>query len=170
MDFKQIISSVAPFLGTMIGGPIGGAAMSALSRALLGKEGGTEEDIQKALSVASPDVLIKLKRIEADLKIEIEKTALESQRIHAGDRDSARKREIATRDWMPAILSFVVTGGFFGVLFSMMFYRVQPEMVNVVTLLLGALTTAWIGVIQYYFGSSQGSKMKTKIMGVIRKE
>ena len=166
MDLKQIISSVAPVLGTLLGGPVGGGVMMALSRALLGKEDGTEADIQKALATASPDTMVKLKQIEADYKIVVEKSLLESQRIHAGDRDSARKREIATRDWMPGILATTLTIGIFGVLLSLMFYPVQSEMISVITLMLGALNTVWIGAMTYYFGSSTGSKIKTKLMGI----
>ena len=164
MDFKQIVSAIAPFLGTMIGGPVGGAAMSALSRALFGKEGGTEQEIQEALGLASPETRVKLRQIEAELKLEMEKAVVESNRIDAMDRDSARAKEIATKDWMPAILATVLTLGLFGILFALIFYPVQSTMVGVLNVMLGFLGTAWGGAMQYYFGSSSGSKMKTRLL------
>jgi len=41
-DWKNVVRSVAPILGNAIGGPFGGAAVSALSNALLGKPEATE--------------------------------------------------------------------------------------------------------------------------------
>lgn len=93
-------------------------------------------------------------KTEADLV-----TAL--ARVDADDRASARAREIQTQDgrnvWWLAV---GVTAGFFGVMFYMLNYPVPKEAERVIDVMLGSLGTAWIAVISYYFGSSNGSARK----------
>ena len=60
MHFRSIIGAVAPILGALIGGPIGGVAMKILSNPLLGSEGGTEQAITKAIKHADPAKLLEL--------------------------------------------------------------------------------------------------------------
>lgn len=54
MDWKNLISSVAPFLGTALGGPLGGMAVSALGDAL-GLSDKSESAIKQALSGVTPE-------------------------------------------------------------------------------------------------------------------
>ena len=93
----------------------------------------------------------------AELEIDLE-------RIVAGDRDSARKREVALGDHTPKILAAAITIGFFGILFWMFVHGVPKNGNEALLLMLGALQTAFTGVIAYYFGSSAGSKAKTDAM------
>ena len=53
MDWKSIVSTVAPWIGTARGGPLGGMAVSAIADAL-GLSDKAEETIKQALSGASP--------------------------------------------------------------------------------------------------------------------
>ena len=52
MDWKSIVSTVAPWIGTALGGPRGGMAVSAIADAL-GLSDKAEETIKQALSGAS---------------------------------------------------------------------------------------------------------------------
>lgn len=161
---KNLLQSIAPFLGNMIGGPIGASALQALGAALLGNESATEEDIERALSAASPDALVEIRKIDAEFKEKMVQVGLDEKKIASLDRDSARKREVESGDKIPAILSILLTFGFFGVLLMVMMYPITHSQRAVVDIMLGSLGTAWISVVTYYFGSSHGSSVKTSII------
>lgn len=161
---KEILSSVAPFLGNMIGGPLGAAASRVIGQVLLGDENASESAIETALAGASPEQLTALKLADMQYRAQMAELGIDEQKIAAMDRDSARKREMYLQDRMPAILSILLTGGFFSVLLLLIFYPITNTMQGVLEVMLGALGTAWISSITYYFGSSQGSSLKTRLM------
>ena len=156
-----LLGQLAPTLATALGGPLAGLAAKTLSNVLLGNENGSETDIAKALQSATPDQLAAIKQIDADFKTRMAELEIDLERISAKDRDSARNREIQTGDHTPKILAAAITVGFFGILFWMFVYGVPKNGNEALLLMLGALQTAFTGVIAYYFGSSAGSKAKT---------
>jgi hypothetical protein len=159
-----LLGQVAPTIATALGGPLAGLAVKTLSTVLLGKDDGSEAEIAKALQGASPDQLAAIKKIDADFKTRMAELEIDLERIVAGDRDSARKREVALGDHTPKILAAAITIGFFGILFWMFVHGVPKNGNEALLLMLGALQTAFTGVIAYYFGSSAGSKAKTDAM------
>jgi len=164
MSLKKIIGSVAPFVGTMIGGPFGAAAGNLVSKALLDKDNATPEELESAISSATPEELVKLRKIDADYKTKMAKIGITEKKLAALDRDSARKREIEIGDKTPALLAFLLTIGFFGVLSLIIFYPMQEAAKGIIDIMLGSLGTAWVSTITYYFGSSYGSKIKTDML------
>jgi hypothetical protein len=159
-----LLGQVAPTLATAMGGPLAGLAVKTLSNVLLGNEEGTEADIAKAMQSATPDQLADIKKIDADFKTRMAELEIDLERISAGDRDSARKREMTVGDHTPKILAGAITLGFFGILFWMFVYGVPKNGNEALLLMLGALQTAFTGVIAYYFGSSAGSKAKNELL------
>lgn len=159
-----LLGQVAPTLATALGGPLAGLAVKTLSSVLLGTEEGTEDEITEALKNATPDQLAEIKRIDADFKVRMAELEIDLERISSADRDSARKREILTGDYTPKILAGSITLGFFGILFWMFVYGVPKNGNEALLLMLGALQTAFTGIIAYYFGSSAGSKAKTEAL------
>ena len=164
MSIKSILGTVAPFLGAMVGGPFGAAAGKLLGEFLLGDENASNADIEKALSSASPETLVKLRKIDSDYKTKMASLGIDEQKIAAMDRDSARKRQVSVKDTIPSVLAVMLTLGFFGILFAMMYYPIQAAAKSVIDIMLGSLGTAWISCITYYFGSSYGSQIKTQLM------
>jgi hypothetical protein len=156
-----LLGQVAPTIATALGGPLAGLAVKTLSTVLLGKEDASEAEITKAMQTASPVQLAQIKQIDADFKTKMAELEIDLERIAAGDRDSARKREVSLGDHTPKILAGAITIGFFGILFWMFLYGVPKNGNEALLLMLGALQTAFTGVIAYYFGSSAGSKAKT---------
>jgi hypothetical protein len=159
-DFGPLIGSVAPTIATALGGPVAGMAVKALSGALFGHENGTEEDIQVALANPTGEQLAALKKIDADFKVQMKSLDIDLERIAAGDRASARDMQKETKDWIPRALAIGVTVGFFSIMIYMLIYGLPTSGNEAILLLLGALQTAWGGIIAFYFGSSSGSQKK----------
>ena len=97
--------------------------------------------------------------------IKLEEVDVKREEGAAQDRNSARKMQYKTKSPVPAILSGAVTLGFFGALFIMLIDGVPEGEKDVLLVMLGSLGTAWTGVVNYWFGSSTGSKEKTHLMG-----
>ncbi|MCX8507180.1 MAG: hypothetical protein ORN98_11295, partial [Alphaproteobacteria bacterium] len=155
---------VAPGLATALGGPLAGMATAALSKAILGKDDGTADDVAAAVAKADPSVLLKIKECESDFQKHMADVGVDLAKIAAGDTANARAREITTKDLTPRILAYGVTVGFFGLLGAMMFYAAPEANKTLLDVMLGALGTAWVAVVTYYFGSSAGSDAKNTII------
>ena len=163
-QFGPLLGQLAPSIATALGGPLAGVAVKTLSSALFGHEDGTEEQISEAMAAATPDQLAAIKKIDADFKVQMKSLDIDLERIAAGDRDSARKMQSETKDWVPKILAIVITLGFFGILIWMLLNGMPKTGTEALLMMLGALGTAWTGVVNFYYGSSAGSKAKNDIL------
>jgi hypothetical protein len=109
-----LIGSVAPTIATALGGPLAGMATSAISKAVLGKATGTQDEIVAVLEKSNnPDILLKLKEAELAFATKMKELDIDVAKIDAEDRASARQREIAKKDWMPKALALLYTVGYF---------------------------------------------------------
>lgn len=113
--------------------------------------------------------LVQTFKLPPEQQLEFEKTMTQAEnnlvtnlaKIDADDRNSARLREVNAKDTRNVFtLAVLVTGGFFGTLGYMLVEPVPPGSERVVDVMLGALGTAWVAVVSYYFGSSSGSNRK----------
>jgi hypothetical protein len=128
---------------------------------LFGHEDASEEQVSEALSNATPDQLAAIKKIDADFKVQMKALDIDLERIAAGDRDSARQMQQNTKDSTPKILAYFITFGFFGALVWILVFGLPQTGTEVLLMMLGSLSTSWTGVMQFYYGSSLGSKAKT---------
>jgi hypothetical protein len=161
----NLVRTVAPSIATAVGGPLAGMATRAISEALLGKPDGTEAELVEAAAKATPEQLLALKKAEQDFAVQMRELDVDLERIANEDRNSARDREIKTKDLTPRLLAGSITLGYFGVLFFMLLNGLPTTGGSEAMLvMLGTLGTAWGGVVAYYFGSSAGSKEKTDAM------
>ena len=162
--FGPLINSVAPTIGTALLGPVGGMAVKALSGALFGHDEATKDDIMTALANPTGDQLTALKKIDSDFAVQMKALDIDLERIAVDDRKSARDMQKETKDWIPRALAVSVTIGFFAILLYMLVYGLPTTGNEALLLLLGALQTAWGGIIAFYFGSSSGSQQKDKMI------
>lgn len=163
-SFGPLLGQLAPTIATALGGPLAGVAVKTLSNALFGHEDASEDQISEAMASATPDQLAAIKKIDADFKVQMKSLDIDLERISAGDRDSARQMQRETKDWVPKVLAIVITLGFFGILIWMLLKGMPQTGTEALLMMLGALGTAWTGVINFYYGSSAGSKAKTDAM------
>lgn len=157
----NLVRTVAPSIASAVGGPLAGMATKAISEALLGKPDGTEAELLQAVERATPEQLLALKKAENDFAVQMRELDIDLERIANDDRNSARNREVKTKDWTPRILAALITLGYFGALFYMLSNGLpQHGGSEAMLVMLGTLGTAWGGVVAYYFGSSAGSREK----------
>ena len=163
-DLISMVSKFAPAIGTALGGPLGGMAVSALA-----KQFGVADEVEavtKAI-MADPEAEAKIKQLEHD-----------KFKAILADKDSARKREMAVvqSDSAPTInkivtpaLALGVTGLSFVLFAVLIFVEVKPEAKDILIYILGVLSAAVTQILSYYFGSSVGSKDKgDQLRGIVK--
>jgi hypothetical protein len=119
---------------------------------------------QAKLKVLEMQQAGEFKQIEADL---------EREKIAMQDVASARAREsdmakAGQRDYTPTILALSLTVGFFGLLAMLIYTDVDQEAMTLLEVMLGSLSTSFIAVIGYYFGSSSSSRKKDDIIANLK--
>lgn len=167
MDWQSIIKTVAPWIGTALGGPLGGMAVEAAANAL-GISEKTADAVKAAIAGATPEQMLALK--QADQQFAKDMQALGFSHIEklaqlANDNTKdARAMQVATRSKVPAILAVLITVGFFGILIGMMSGSLKTTDNQALLIMLGALGAAWGSVVNYFFGSSSDSGRKTELL------
>lgn len=151
-DWKALVIRIAPTLGMVLQGPLSGVATAFLVSKLVEQP---VEDQEAALSeiigAQTPEILAKLVSLDNEFKASLGNLNLDEGFFR--DVANAREREMTLRDRTPAILAGCVTAGLFAIIFMLIFVPIPTESMNIVNIMLGSLSTAWMSVIGYYFGS-----------------
>lgn len=167
MDWKALIGTVAPWIGTALGGPLGGAAVGAVADAL-GLSDKTEASIKAALSGVTPEQMLLLKNADQAFAVKMQElgyTNLEKMAALAVDNTKdARAMQVSTRSWIPAVLAVIITCGFFGILIGMLRGDLTATDNQALLIMLGALGAAWGAVVNFFFGSTAESGRKTELL------
>lgn len=173
-----ILKKLFPFIAAAasdIGGPLGKLAANAVGSVLgISKLDATPQAIEQAVIGATPEQLEKLTVAEQEFAAKMQALgfshAEEMEQLANADRASAREREEKTGDsWTPRLLAGLISLGFFGILGLIMFHEVPAGAKDAALLLLGALSTSFGAIVQYYFGSSSGSAAKSETLATIVK-
>lgn len=92
------------------------------------------------------------------------KQVTDLEAIAAGDRKDARAMQVSKPSPVPAMLSFLVTVGYFGILVGMMTGKLVVSDSQALLIMLGSLGTAWGGVMAFWFGTTRDSSRKTELL------
>ena len=162
----SLLKGVAPVLATAVTGPAGGAAVGWIA-SKLGIDDATVEGVTQALT-GNPEMTMKLKELD-----------LEYAKLEVADRDSARKAyaAVATSENATKLDKAVVPILALGTVFLaflfigiLIFIDVASDQQQMIIFALGFITSSAGQVLSFYFGSSQGSKDKTKeLEGMLKK-
>lgn len=164
-DWKSIVRSVAPAIAGAFGTPAAGIAVKFLADKFLGDPNAKEDDIAQAIQNASPEDLLKLKQLNQDFAQHMKELDLDFEKLAVQDRASARDL-FKVNVWPQIILSALFVIGYFvliGVLIHMVGkdgLTVNGQILGILTTVLGVLTAAIPQIMQFWFGSSTGSKNK----------
>lgn len=151
-DWKSFVIRIAPTLGSVLQGPLSGVAVAFLAGKLLeGPVEDTEAALAEVIGTQTPELLAKLIALDSEFKASL--CALNIDESILRDVQHAREREMTLRDRTPAVLAASVTAGLFAIIFMLIFVPIPADSMNIVNIMLGSLSTAWMTVISYYFGS-----------------
>ena len=160
---ETFLRTLAPTLASALLGPLGGVAVAGLGK-IFGIDGATTADITKAISEGkiTPEQLAEIKMLELKYQAEEEERGFRYAELEFKDTASAREMQIGTKSHVPAVLTYLITVGFFGILGYMMSgsYRSSEPLL----VMLGSLGTAWTACVSFWFGSSHGSAQKTALL------
>lgn len=162
-ELKKLLSGIAPTIGTALGGPMGGVAMKFLADKFTDGDTGKVEDF---LLSSSPATLKELKVADMEFRKHMADLGVKLEEMYVQDRASARNLAVEKGIKVQAGLSLGYTIGYFGTLgtFIMGWTNIEPSMSGMVTTLIGALGAAQLQVLNFWFGSSRGSKDKSEIL------
>lgn len=167
MDWKAIVGTVAPWIGTALGGPLGGAAVGAVADAL-GLSDKTEASIKAALSGVTPEQMLAMKNADQAFSIKMQELGFDSVEKMAAlavdNTKDARAMQTSTRSRIPAVLAVIITIGFFGILVGMLRGDLTATDNQALLIMLGALGAAWGAVVNFFFGSTAESGRKTELL------
>lgn len=160
------LKTIAPTIATAMGGPLAGMAVDAIGNAL-GMKDATKDQIKDLLSsgTLTSDQMANLKQADASLKVRMKELEIDMEKVHAGDRNSAREMAARTGDvWTPRIMAMVVFIVWGAVNYKLFNGTINGDMRELVARALGTLDAVLMAVIYYYYGSSSSSAAKTEAM------
>lgn len=164
--WKKLLGAIAPTIGTALGGPLGGLAVSVAAEALGLEPGASERDLKQAVEAMTPEQYSKLHEADMAYKTRLAELEVEEEKVHAGDRASARSMRLNSGRWTADFIAASVVVGFFGVFGLMFFYgeAISENSKELLYIMAGGVVSQMSMISQFFFGSSRGSKSKTDIM------
>lgn len=150
MSLSEIVSKYAPLLGSVIGGPAGGA-IGALVASQFGGDPKDADDLVRRIE-GDPEAANKLMQMQLTYWTDLERLAND-------DRASARNREIQVRDKLPAILAIGSLIIYAVVQLYAMYHPGEQD-----DLISARVQDIMMLIVAYYFGSSAGSANKDKML------
>lgn len=149
---KDVAPTVAGGAATAASGgnPALGALVSSVVGKIVGKPG---EDPEKAAEMILGDP-------EKTLEFRSRMKDAEMKELEIRAKDTQSARELVKNSWGPITVSSLVTAAFSALVFMVMFIEVPEASQAVAYLLLGTLATAFTQVLNFWLGTSLGSKEK----------
>lgn len=162
MDGLDFIKSVLPFLGTALGGPLGGAAASFLGDKL-GLPAATIDSVKSVLSGMTPEKLAEFKQADEEFKLKMVALGYDSQNkleefnsanliaVNKTMQVEAISEHWPSYSWRPFV-GFIFGVTFFGTYFVLPLAHIPvPSIPSEAWLSIGGI----LGVASYFRGKAQ---------------
>jgi hypothetical protein len=166
-NWKEVVMNLAPTVATALGGPLAGAAVSALGKAL-GLDSADVETVSALITSGklTPDQLSELKKLELQFQNDERERGFKYADLAYKDRDSARKANVQGGTqillfWLSLVLLTLSIGTEIVVLF-VGYPHTIPEII--VGRVLGLMDAVAMMVLAYWFGTTNGSAQKTDLL------
>ena len=149
---KTVIGTVAPSLGTALGGPMGGMAANLVTKALGIDAKSSPKQMQAAVEKATPEQLAALKKVETEFEVRMKELDVDLFKLETADVQEARNA--FKGDWTPKVFGLVALFGFVGYIFLVTLHPPSENSDTIVSLVLGYLGGLVSGISSFYFGAS----------------
>jgi len=167
MDWKNILSKVAPTVASALGGPLAGEIVSTIGE-LFGITEPTQDKIRAAIEQGqlTGQQIADLKTLELRLQAEERERGFRYTELEFKDRDSARRANVdggtmGRLFWLSVLLLVITLGSELVVLFNGYPDSVQEVIVGRV---LGLMDAVAMMVLAFWYGTSSGSVRKTDLL------
>ena len=148
---KNLVSTVAPALGSALGSPLGGAAISMIADKL--GVPNNQQAVEKAVRQATPDEMLKLKEADNEFEVKMKELDVDVFRLETEDKQNARAA--FSKDWTTKLMGILTLSGFMGYIFLVTLQPPEQNSEALINLVLGYLGGLASAVISFYFGASQ---------------
>lgn len=161
MEWLKKLAGYAPDIVGAIssgGATLPATALRIVSKELLGYETDSQDLVEKAVSNATPEQMIKLKQANNEFrlrKIELQNEELENQRA---DTQDARKQHDG--HWMTFTLPLLMFVLFSAMAYGLIKYAIPPENKDILVFMAGQVSGFMAAGVTYWLGSSRGSAEK----------
>jgi len=155
------LKTIAPTVATALGGPLAGMAVSAVAKAI----GCEPDEVQGIISSnkLTAEQVASIQLAELELKKQAQSMGLDFAKLTVEDRKSARDMQIATKSMLVPSLASLIVSAFIGVVIATLGGFAVVDSVLAGTLI-GYISAKAEQVVNFYFGSSAGSKEKTDLL------
>lgn len=148
---KNLVGTVAPALGSALGSPLGGAAISMIADKL--GVPNNQQAVEKAIRQATPDEMLKLKEADNEFEVKMKELDVDVFRLETEDKQNARAA--FSKDWTTKLMGLLTLSGFMGYIFLVTLQPPEQNSEALINLVLGYLGGLASAVISFYFGASQ---------------
>lgn len=157
IDIKSIAESVlkySPAVATALGSPVAGMVLSLLATWFHVEP----EKLAETMST-DPNTEFKIKQFELEHKESLAKIQSTNYSLEVDDRKNAREREVkfieqtGKRDWVEALIALIVVSGFFIMCILVAITKQDNTDHDILYMLIGQLTSGFILILSYFFGS-----------------
>lgn len=158
MNWKNVVGKAAPMLGTILGGPHVGAAISLIAEKF-GVEP-TEESVARAIEL-DPSAGLKLAEIESAERAHVREMYTLTLRLELEDRQNAR--EVHDDSQMPSLITlvlFCLVVAYGACLFFVDIPEGNKDMVNYLG---GQLIALLCGSVAYWVGTNRSNAFSGKV-------
>lgn len=167
MDWMSILRSLAPTVATAVLGPLGGVAVSALGN-LLGVSDATQATIAEAIKSGqmTPEQITEIKKMELEYQANEKERGFKYAELAFKDRDSARTNNVAGGTQRPLFwLSLLLLSVALGVEAFVLFRGYPPETPEIIVgRVLGLMDAVAMLVLSYWYGTTNGSALKSELL------
>lgn len=173
----NVVKTLAPTIGTALGGPLIGGAIAALENVFgitPGPNASTDDRqaaVAAAISGATPEQLAGMRKADQDYAVAMAQAGFKDTETLASlavqDRTSARNMQVSTRSYMPPVLGGAIIAASIaaaGAILAGKVSYISTTEANMVGMVIGYLFSEAKAVLSFYFGSSQGSADKTALL------
>lgn len=164
MNWVDTLKTLAPTVAVALGGPLAGAAVTAIG-SIFGMSDPTADKVAKMFADGqiTPDHLAEIRKLEMDYQNQERERGFKFAELEFKNQDSARQMQIATHSRMPAVITVMVTLGFFTIL-GLLFFHPELRGNEIVMVMVGQLSTVWAGCVAFYTGTTFGSANKNALL------